>query len=55
MRLGEGPNGYLFVLHDVEDGIQLCNLHHVMNIFCEIEQLQFSLLLLHACEGTRLL
>jgi hypothetical protein len=51
-RLTERLNGHVLVVHDVEDGIEPCNLHHIMNLIREVEQLQFSLLLPHACEST---
>src|SRR6266481_5551771 len=51
-RLTEGLNGHGLVVHDVEDGIQPGNLHHIANLICEVEQLQFSLLLPHAREST---
>src|SRR5947199_10817063 len=51
-RWSEGPNGGGLVVHDVEDRIQPCDLHHVLDPFREIEQLQFSNLRLHARVGT---
>jgi len=51
-RLTEGPNGHGLVIHDVKNGIQLCNLYHVLDLFHEVEQLQFSPLLPHTGEGT---
>ena len=44
-RLTERLNGHGLVVHDVEDGIQPCNLHYIVNLICQVEQLQFSLLL----------
>src|SRR5229473_4628158 len=51
-RLSERLNGLGLVVHDVEDGIQSRNLHHVVNLIREVEQLQLSPLLPHACEST---
>src|SRR5215469_10596300 len=51
-RLTEGPNGLGLVIHDVKNGIEPCNLHHVLDLFHEVEQLEFSPLLPHAGEGT---
>src|SRR5436853_14597 len=44
--------GGCLVVHDVEDRIQPYDLHHVLDLFREIEQLQFSTLRLHAGVGT---
>src|SRR4029077_3612839 len=51
-RLTERPNAHRLVIHDLKNRIQLCNLHHVAHLFCEVEQFQFSLLLPHTCERT---
>src|SRR6266850_324510 len=51
-RLIERLNGHGLVVHDVEDGIQPCNLHQIVDLIREVEQLQFSLLLPHAREST---
>src|SRR5882762_9373730 len=51
-RLCKRLNGHGLVVHDVEDGIQPCNLHQIVNLIREVEQLQFSLLLPHAREST---
>src|SRR6266850_1649079 len=51
-RLTEGLNGHGLVVQYVEHGIQSCNLHHIVNLIREVEQLQFSLLLPHAREST---
>ena len=50
-RLTERLNGHGLVVHDVEDCIQPCNLHQIVNLIREVEQLQFSLLLPHARES----
>src|SRR5690349_7459501 len=50
-RLTERPNGYLLVVHDVEDAIPLCNLQQAVDLVREVEQLKFSLLLAHARES----
>jgi hypothetical protein len=50
--LTERLNGYGLVVHDVEDGIQPCNLHHIVNLIREVEQLHLPLLLPHAGEST---
>ena len=41
-RLTERLNGLGLVVHDAEDSIQPCNLHHIVNLIREVEQLQFS-------------
>src|SRR6266436_3767576 len=51
-RLTERLNGHGLVVHDVEDGIQPCNLHQIVNLIREVEQLQLSLLLPHASKST---
>src|SRR6267142_7107048 len=51
-RLAKGFNALRLVLHDVEDGIQLCNLHHIVDLVRQIEQFQFSILLPHTRERT---
>src|SRR5216684_4016530 len=51
-RLTERLNSQGLVVRDVEDGIQPCNLHQIVNLIREVEQLQFSLLLPHAREST---
>ena len=51
-RLTEGTNGRGLVIHDVKSGIKPCNLHHVLDLLHEVEQLKFSTLLPHAGEGT---
>jgi hypothetical protein len=40
--LSERLNGHGLVVHDLEDGIQPCNLHQIVNLIREVEQLQFS-------------
>ena len=40
-RLTERLNSQGLVVRDVEDGIQPCNLRHVVDLICEIEQLEF--------------
>ena len=37
-RLIERLNGHGLVVHDVEDGIQFCNLQDVLDLIREIEQ-----------------
>lgn len=51
-RLTERLNGQALVVHDVEDGLQPSNLHQIVNLIREVEQLQLSLLLPHAREST---
>jgi hypothetical protein len=38
-RLTERINGQRLIIHDVKDGVQLCNLQHVVNFTREIQQL----------------
>jgi hypothetical protein len=38
-RLTERLNRHRLVVHDVENAIQLCNLHHIVNPLREVEQL----------------
>ena len=42
-RLTERLNRHRLVVHDVENGIQFCNLHHIVNPLREVEQFQLSL------------
>jgi hypothetical protein len=51
-RLTERPKGRGFIVQDVENGIQLCYLHHIMNVIRKVEQFRFSSLLPHAREST---
>ena len=38
-RLTERINGHCFIIHDVKDGVQLCDLQHVVNFTREMQQL----------------
>src|SRR5438874_13458116 len=48
--LFEGLDCPFLIEINVKDGIELCDLQHVADLFCEIQQLQRAALFLHACE-----
>src|SRR6516165_12229169 len=44
-RLVERPHGSRFIVHNVKDGIQPRKLHHIVQLFGEIDQFHFPVLL----------
>src|SRR4051812_33774692 len=50
--LGERGEGLFLVVVDVEDGVELGDLHQVVDALGEIEELQLPAAVLYRCEGT---
>ena len=52
--LTERFNGHIFVIHNVENGVQLGNLHHAFNFIRQVDELQFGALFSGAGERANL-
>jgi hypothetical protein len=49
--LGEGLYGGVFVVGDVEDGVETSDLHQVVDFIGEVEKLEFAALFAHGGKG----